>query len=162
MDNALERQDSNVHPCLSRLILDWESGPAFRTWIYSGAAGRLVGFWEACVHSSYLGLEIIGIVAEETERPRETLPKAVRRVASRVILYHAGILFVLGLNVSSNDPILKISATESYASIFVLMVERAGIPVLKHIILGVTVIALLGAANTRLYVSVWLFLRCAD
>jgi yeast amino acid transporter len=121
-----------------------------------------VGFWEACVQSSYLGLEIIGIVAEETERPRETLPKAVRRVASRVILYHAGILFVLGLNVSSNDPILKISATQSYASIFVLMVERAGIPVLKHIILAVTVIALLGAANTRLYVSVCLFLRCAD
>jgi L-asparagine transporter-like permease len=101
-------------------------------------------------------------VAEETERQRETLPKAVRRVAYRVVLYHAGIMFVLGLNVSSNDPILKFNATQSYASIFGLMVERAGIPVLKHIINAVTVIALLGAANTRLYVSVYLSLRSTD
>jgi amino acid permease len=147
---------------LTVLILDWVSGPAFRTWLYNGALGSLLGFWAACCQPSYLGLEIIGIVAEETERQRETLPSAVRRVAYRGLLYHIGILFVLGLNVSSNDPILKVIVTSDYASPFELMVERAGIPSLKHVINAVTVIAILGAANTRLYVSVSLYGRSTN
>ena len=130
------------------------SGLAFREYKFTGAFGRLVGFWAACVQGSYLGIEIIGIVAEETERPRATIPHSVRRVAYRGLIYHAGAVFVLGLNVSANDPILKIIATQEYASPFALMVQRAGIPILAHIINGVSVVALLGVANTRLYVSV--------
>lgn len=136
-------------------LVDWVSAPAFREYIYTGAFGRLVGFWAACVQGSYLGVEIIGIVAEETERPRATLPHAVRRIAYRGLIYHAGAVFVLGLNLSSNDPILKYIATKKYASPFALMAERAGIPALSHIINGVSVVALLGVANTRLYVSVF-------
>ena len=131
------------------------SGPAFREYIKTGAFGRLVGFWAACVQGSYLGVEIIGIVAEETERPRATLPHAVRRIAYRGLIYHVGAVFVLGLNLSANDPIVKFIATKNYASPFALMAERAGIPVLPHIINGVSVVALLGVANTRLYISVF-------
>jgi len=130
------------------------SGLAFREYKFTGAFGRLVGFWAACIQGCYLGIEIIGIVAEETERPRATIPHSVRRVAYRGLIYHVGAVFVLGLNVSANDPILKIIATQEYASPFALMVQRAGIPILAHIINGVSVVALLGVANTRLYVSV--------
>lgn len=103
---------------------------------------------------SYLGLEIIGITAEETERQRETLPHAVRRVAHRSVYYHVGAILVLGLNVSANDPILKSIATQDYQSPFFLMVQRAGIPALGTLINVVIVIALISVANTRLYVSV--------
>ncbi len=130
------------------------SGPAFREYKYTGAFGRLIGFWAGCVQGSYLGVEIIGIVAEETERPRTTIPHAVRRVAYRGLIYHAGAAFILGLNISANDPILKFIATQDYASPFALMVQRAGIRILAHIVNGVSVVALLGVANTRLYVSV--------
>lgn len=78
----------------------------------------------------------------------------MRRVACRAILYHVAAVFVLGLNVSANDPILKHIATQSFSSPFVLMIERAGITSLKHIVNAVTLIASLCAANTRLYVSV--------
>jgi yeast amino acid transporter len=145
-----------VIPIMLRLIVDWKSGPAFRKYYELGDFGRFIGFWAACCQAvfSYLGVEIIGIVAEETERQRETLPRAARRVAYRAILYHVGAVFVLGLNVSANDPILEIIETQNYSSPFVLMVARAGIPALGQIINAVTVIALLGVANTRLYVSV--------
>jgi amino acid transporter len=104
-----------------------------------------------------LGVEIIAIVAEETERQRETLPHAVRRVAYRGLLYHVGAIFVLGLNVSSNDPILKYKVTRmpNNSSPFVLMVQRAGLSSgLADLITIVIILALLGVANTRLYVSV--------
>jgi L-asparagine transporter-like permease len=145
-------------------IVDWKAGLAFRAYYYTGGFGNLVGFWAACCQAifSYLGVEIIGIIAEETERQRETLPHAVRRIAFRGILYHVGAMFVLGLNVSANDPILKIMATQNYASPFVLMVMRAGIPALGHIINGVIIIALLGVANTRLYVSVCWHLKATN
>lgn len=138
------------------LIVDWKSGPAFKEYYYSGDLGNLVGFWAACCQAifSNMGIEIIGIVAEETEYQRETLPRAVRRVAYRALFYHVGAIFVLGLNVSSNDPILKVIATQNYASPFALMMRRAGIAGLPDLINAVTVLALLGVANTRLYVSV--------
>jgi amino acid permease len=70
-------------------------------------------------------------------------------------LYHVGAVFVLGINVSIDDPILKTFATESYSKgPFVLMVERAGIPALGDWIKVVTILALVSVANTRLYVSV--------
>jgi yeast amino acid transporter len=123
----------------------------------SSDLGRLLGFWAACCQGvfSYLGVEIIGIAADETARQRETLPRAVRRVAYRSIFYHVGAVFVLGINVSADDPILKSFATESYSEgPFVLMAERAGLPALGDWIKVVTILALVSVANTRLYVSV--------
>jgi len=42
------------------------------------------------------------------------------------------------------------------------MVERAGIPGLRHVVNAVAVIAALGAANTRLYIGVRLSLNWTD
>jgi len=78
----------------------------------------------------------------------------VRHVAWRSILYHVGAVLALGWNVSSLDPILKNYATQSYSSPFELMFDRAGLPVLKHIVNAVVLVALLSVANARLYVSV--------
>jgi amino acid permease len=142
------------------LIPDWREG-AFREYLVTGSAGRFLGFWACCCQAvfSYIGTELIGIAADETERQRETLPKAVRRVSYRLVFYYVGAVFVLGLNVSANDPVLEsdlFSAAGSYASSFVLMVQRAGIPGLAHVINAVALIAVLSVANANLYVSVCL------
>src|SRR2546423_11019162 len=125
------------------LMIAWKNDLAFKPYLGTGSFGKLIGFWAACCQAifSYLGVEIIGIVAEETERQRETLPHAVRRVAYRGLLYHVGAIFVLGLNVSSNDPILKNIVTQrKISSPFVLMVQRAGIMGLMHLITAVTIL----------------------
>ena len=106
---------------------------------------------------SYIGIELVGVTAEETERQRDTLPFAVRRVAHRIVFYYVGATLVLGLNVSANDPVLASDLSRSYASPFVLMVERAGIPGLAHVINAVALIAVLSVANANLYVSVFPF-----
>ena len=138
------------------LIVDWRQG-AFQDYFVVSPAGGVAGFWECCCQAifSYLGVEIIGIAAAETERQKESLPKAVRRVSHRIVFYYVGAVIVLGFNLSSNYPILSSKVLSSaYASPFVLMVQRAGIPGLPHIINAVALIATLSVANVNLYVSV--------
>ena len=103
-------------------------------------------------------MDIIGLLAEETERQRETLPFAVRRVSYRIVFYYVAAIFVLGLNVSVNDPILGNIAYGSLGgglySPFVLMVQRAGFLKAQHFVNAIILVAVTSTANTRLYVSV--------
>jgi yeast amino acid transporter len=144
---------------LTWLTVDWEEG-AFKSYMAAGAGGRLLGFWGCCCQAifSYIGVELIGMTADETERQQETLPRAVRRISHRIIFYYVAAVFVLGLNVSANDPILQAHLhTGTYSSPFVLMVQRAGIRGLPHVINGVALIAVFTVANANLYVSVLQF-----
>lgn len=137
-------------------MVDWRE-TAFQHYFVDNAAGGIAGFWECCCQAifAYLGVEIIGIAADETERQRESLPRAVRRVSHRIIFYYVGAVLALGLNVSANDLLLKsYVSSSSYTSPFVLMVRRAGIPILDHIINAVALLATLSVANANLYTSV--------
>lgn len=124
--------------------------------------GQLVAFWECSCRAifTYTGNEIIGITAEETERQRETLPKAVKRVSHRIIFYYVGAVLVLGLNVSANDPILaqlpldSLTSTPTYPGGFITMLQRANIQGLPNIVNAVMIIAALSVANADLYVTV--------
>lgn len=127
-----------------------------------GALGRLAAFWLCCCQGAfgYVGCEIIGITANEAETPRQTVPMAVRRVSKRLWLYYVGASFVLGLNLSANDPKLIWYITNpkgSYQGPFVLMVQRAGIPVLDHVLNGIGLIACMSVANANLYETVRIF-----
>ena len=97
------------------------------------------------------------VVANEAERPRETLPKAVRRITKRLSFLYIGAPFILGLNLSANDPQLAwfiSNPNGSYQGPFVLMIQRAGIRGLDHIVNAVVLIAALSVGNTNLYASV--------
>lgn len=129
--------------------------------------GRLAGFWACCCQAcfSYLGAEILGIAANEVERPREAIPKAVRHVSKRLIFYYVGTIFILGLNVYSRDPVLEWfinNPAGNYQGPFVLMAQRANIPGLDHLLNAIALMAALSLANANLYVSVHSFLFCGN
>ena len=139
-------------------MTDWKED-GWHDFLVTGAWGRLAAFWSCCCQAclAYEGTEIIGITADETERPRKTLPKAVRRVSGRIFIYYVGMIFVLGLTVSSNDPVLAsyvMNPKGSYQGPFVLMVQRANIKGLAHLLNALTIVAVLSIANTNLYLSV--------
>ena len=119
----------------------------------------MTAFWYCCIQSIYCysGTEIIGLTASEAENPRETIPKSVRRVSYRIFYYFVFATFVLGLNVSSNDPQLAwflSNQSGTYQGPWVLMAQRYGIPVLPHVINAITVLAVLSAANANLFETV--------
>ena len=131
------------------------------SYLVGGGAGRLAGFWSCCCQAlfSYLGAELIGITAFEVERPRDSIPKAARRVSNRLVFYYASTIFILGLNVSSRDPILQYFITNpagKYQGPFVLMAQRANIPGLDHLLNAIVILTILSLANANLYVSVYL------
>jgi amino acid transporter len=127
-----------------------------------GAAGRFLAFWECSCRAifTFTGNEIIGMTAVETERQRETLPKAVKRISHRIIFYYIGAILVLSLNLSANDPILPMrvadeeDSTRYYHGGFITMFQRANIPILPHIVNAVMIIAALSVSNADIYVAV--------
>jgi len=153
------------HPPLhfrSDFLIVWRDD-AFRDFLgKTGAWGRFLGFWYCCTTSifSYLGLEIIGIAAVETERQRENVPKVSRQATQRIIIYYVLASVVLGLNVYANDPILEAQYTQSNSTVpnispFVLMILRAGLGNhFANLMNVIVLLAALTAANANLYLSV--------
>jgi yeast amino acid transporter len=141
------------------LRLDWR-GTAFRPFLKPSLAGYLAAFWNSCLLAmfTYTGTEVLGITADETEKQRVIIPRAVKKVTSRLILYNVGAILVLGLNLSADDPILGLSLGKQeaprYPGGFIVMIERAGIKGLSHVVNAVMLIAALSVANADLYVTV--------
>lgn len=143
-------------------ITDWREGSPFQN-VDPDIAGRLTGLWECCCLAvfSYTGCETLWISASETERPRKSILKMARRLSFRITLYYVCAVFVLGLNVSADDPILgqfRDQKLGSYQGSFVLMVQRAGIPGLPHFITAVVILAALSVSNANLYLGVACFI----
>lgn len=105
---------------------------------------------------SYTGNELLAITAWETEYPRHSLPKAVRRVSARIVLYYTLAILMLGLTVSPSDPLLTLpeDTRPNYPGSFIVMVERAGIPFVPDLVNAVMIIAATSVATLDIYVAV--------
>ena len=76
------------------------------------------------------------IAAGEARNPRRNLPKAIRRVYIRILLFYIGGVTIIGLLVPSNDPGLKLGSGTAAASPFVIAIRRSGIKVLPGVFLS--------------------------
>lgn len=149
-------------PSKQALTSDWKES-AFKGILTTGAAGKVAAFWDCFLVAvfAYVGIETLGITAWETECPRKSIPQAVRRVSNRITIYYIAAVFVIGLTVSSNDPLLLLPTAPNpqtpgriYPGAFIIMAERAGLPVVAHIINAVMILAVLSAATADIYVTV--------
>ena len=96
------------------------------------------------------------MAAHETEYQRRDLPKAVRRVSVRLILYYTAIILILGLTVSAADPILLLppDGTPNYPGSFIVMAERAGVKSVANAINVAMIVATISVATGDLYIVV--------
>lgn len=104
---------------------------------------------------------MVSVLAYETERQKESLPIIVRRIAHRIIPLYLLAVLALSMTVSPDDPILSlpsaVSATQKppyYPGGFVVMAERAGIPVLPSLINFVMMVAATSTAAADIYMAV--------
>jgi len=152
------------------IVLDLGGGPdhdrlGFRYWKnpgvfvqfdgISGSTGRFLGWWSVMTQAafSFIGTEIVAIAAGEAKNPRRNLPKAIKRVYIRILLFYIGGTFIIGLLVPSNDPGLNLNSGDAASSPFVIAIKRAGIKGLPSVINACLLTSAWSAASSDLYTS---------
>ncbi|GAA5893897.1 hypothetical protein JCM6882_003122 [Rhodosporidiobolus microsporus] len=120
-----------------------------------GSLGRFAGFWAAMLQAaySYVGTEIVSIAAGEARNPSTSLPRAVRRVIYRLILFYVLGTLVIGLIVRHDDPALSRHDGTALSSPFVIAIERAGISALPSVVNAAFLTAATSAASSGLYTA---------
>nr|AAO32573.1 DIP5 [Lachancea kluyveri] len=124
----------------------------------SGSKGKFVSFVAVFVYAlfAYLGTELCGIVAAECKNPRRNVPRAIKLTLYRIVVFYLVTIFLLGMTVAYNDPLLlqaKKKSTSAAASPFVVAIKNAGIPVLPHIFNACVLMFVFSACNSDLYVA---------
>jgi AAT family amino acid transporter len=98
--------------------------------------------------TSYMGVEIIGVTAGEASQPEKTIPRAMRTVTARLILF-----YVLSITVMLSMTPWDRMGSGITGSPFVLAFAKAGIPYAAKIMNLVVITAALSSANTNLYLT---------
>nr|WP_071461105.1 amino acid permease [Bacillus mediterraneensis] len=103
---------------------------------------------------SFQGTEIVGIVAGESKNPKENVPKAIRQVFWRILLFYMFSLFIIAMIIPFTDSRLLSDDIEKVAmSPFTLVFERAGIAFAASVMNAVILTSVLSAGNSGLYAS---------
>ncbi|VDB91570.1 unnamed protein product [Peniophora sp. CBMAI 1063] len=152
------------------IVIDLGGGPThdrlgFRYWKnpgpfvqydnIQGAEGRFLGWWAVMTNAafSFIGTEIVAIAAGEAKNPRRNLPKAIKRVYIRILLFYIGGVIVIGLLVPSNDDRLNLASGTAASSPFVIAIQNAKIRALPSIINACLLTAAWSAASSDMYTS---------
>ncbi|WVQ65948.1 uncharacterized protein L199_004126 [Kwoniella botswanensis] len=132
-----------------------DPGPFVQYEGISGSLGRFLGFWAVLTQAafSYIGTEIVAIAAGEAKNPRRNLPRAIKKVYIRILVFYLGGTFIIGLLVPSNDEGLALNSGTALASPFVIAIKRAGIPALPSIINACLLTSAWSAASSDLFTS---------
>lgn len=152
------------------IVLDLGGGPThdrigFRYWKdpgpfnqlndIPGPKGRFLAFWATFVNAafSFLGTEIVALAAGEAENPRRNVPRAIRRVFYRILIFYVGGVIVIGWLVPYTDLRLLSKENNATASPYVIAISNAKIKALPSIINAVILIAAVSAGNSDLYAA---------
>jgi L-asparagine transporter-like permease len=108
------------------------------------------GVWMAMVFVifSYLGTEIVAVTAGEAKDPGTAVPRAMRSMVGRLILFYLGAIVVLIAIVPWNQVQPGAGVT---ASPFVKVFQLIGVPAAAHVVNFVVITAAASSMNCNLY-----------
>lgn len=116
----------------------WSHGGFFP----NGLDGLLLSF--AVVMFSFGGTELIGITAGEAEDPKTSIPRAVRQVMWRIMIFYVGALTVMMVLFPWNQVGME-------GSPFVMIFDKLGIGAAAHILNFVVLTAAISVYNSGMY-----------
>lgn len=100
---------------------------------------------------SFQGTEIVGVAAGESENPRENVPKAIKSIFWRILLFYVLAIIVIGLIIPYTTESLK--SEDIMVSPFTLVFKKAGLAFAASLMNAVILTAVLSAGNSSLYAS---------
>lgn len=122
-------------------------GPFHAGWIGFISVLMVAGF-------SFQGTEIFGLTAGETKDPNISIPRAVRTVFWRILLFYILSLVVISFLIPYNNPLLITASTTNVgASPFTMVMQMAGLHFAEVTMSIVILLAILSAANASMYTA---------
>ena len=135
-----------------------DTHPGFDNWtkgeapFVNGFAGVLAIFMVAGF--SFQGTEMVGVAAGEAANPEKQVPKAIRTIFWRILLFYIGAIFVIGtLIYYKNSSLLGEDVTDVAISPFTLVFKQAGVAAAAAVMNAVILTSVLSAGNSGLYAS---------
>lgn len=116
----------------------WANGGFFP----NGFFGFVAGFQIAVF--AFVGVELVGTAAAETENPMRNLPKAINSIPIRIGLFYIGALFVIITVIPWNQ-------VDPGKSPFVAMFSLAGLGIAAHVVNFVVLTSATSSANSGIY-----------
>ncbi|MCP1124020.1 gamma-aminobutyrate permease [Bacillus sp. AFS018417] len=103
---------------------------------------------------AFQGTEVIATAAGETDNPSKNVPKAIRSIFWRILIFYVLTIFVIGLIIPYTDPNLLKSGVQNVSiSPFTLVLQRAGLAFAASVMNAVLLTSVLSAANSAMYAS---------
>ncbi|KAF9935037.1 hypothetical protein FBU30_008530 [Linnemannia zychae] len=134
-----------------------EGAPKPGTQVFNMGAfhGGFIGLFSIFLNAgfSFQGAELVGIAAGETKNPRKNVPRAIRQVFWRILLFYILTILIIGMTIPYNDPSLANTEGDIASSPFTRVFVQAGISVGGDIMNAVILVAVLSAGNSGLYAS---------
>jgi lysine-specific permease len=128
--------------------------------VFKASGSSFIGGFPAFVSVSMIvgfafqGTELIGVAAGEADNPRTTIPRAVRQIFWRILMFYMLSILVIGLILPYNDPsLLKNGMQDVGASPFTLVFERAGMAFAASLVNAAILSAILSTGNSGMYAS---------
>lgn len=116
----------------------WDQGGFFP----NGFFGFVAGFQIAVF--AFVGIELVGTAAAETENPERNLPKAINSIPVRIVLFYLGSLFVI-------MTVMPWNQVDPANSPFVTMFSLAGLGIAAHVVNFVVLTSATSSANSGIY-----------
>ncbi|WP_312046409.1 amino acid permease [Erwinia sp.] len=128
---------------------NWRIGDA----PFSGGFSAMIGV-AMIAGFSFQGTELIGIAAGESEDPAKNIPRSVRQVFWRILLFYILAILVISLIIPYTDPsLLRNDVKDISVSPFTLVFKHAGLLSAAAIMNAVILTAILSAGNSGMYAS---------
>lgn len=135
----------------------------FQNWTLDAGDGRrapFVGGFAAMMSVfavagfSFQGTEIVGLAAAETTDPEKNVPKAIKSVFWRILLFYIGAIFIIGTLIPFTEPdLLNGSVTNVAASPMVIVFRNVGFAAAASVMNAVILTSVLSCGNSGLYTS---------
>ncbi|KAJ1962706.1 hypothetical protein GGI12_002488 [Dipsacomyces acuminosporus] len=125
-------------------------------WHKEGAPFKdhIVGILKSCIIAafSFQGTEIVGVTVGECANPRRDVPRVIRSVFWRILLFYILSILIIGLVIDNrNENLVNASTSSIGISPFTMVFEKAGANWAAHVMNAVVLITVLSAGNSGLY-----------
>lgn len=125
----------------------------FKNWQHGYFHNGLSGLFQVFLLSGFAfqGTELIGVAAGEAKDPAKNIPRAVKQIFWRILLFYVLIMLIISLIIPYTDARLLNANNTVALSPFTIIFSMTGLHFITSIMNLVILIALLSACNSDMY-----------